>query len=166
MLKKVFSVVLAIVLVFSSLPCYAFAEDVDVSVPLAEASQTESGNTDATEEEGTDATEEEGTDATEEEGTDATEAEETSPDAEDKVGEEFDEESEKTAEQSEGEGAADADAQVLVVEDAEDSGSVAPERITLSNERERGSDSRALSGGCVRSGGRVGNRQCCNRHCG
>ena len=135
MLKKVFSVVLAIVLVFSSLPCYAFAEDVDVSVPLAEASQTESGNTDATEEEGTDATEEEGTDATEEEGTDATEAEETSPDAEDKVGEEFDEESEKTAEQSEGEGAADADAQVLVVEDAEDSGSVAPERITLSNEK-------------------------------
>ena len=127
MLKKVFSVVLAIVLVFSSLPCYAFAEDVDVSVPLAEASQTESGNTDATEEEGTD--------ATEEEGTDATEAEETSPDAEDKVGEEFDEESEKTAEQSEGEGAADADAQVLVVEDAEDSGSVAPERITLSNEK-------------------------------
>ena len=127
MLKKVFSVVLAIVLVFSSLPFYAFAEDVDVSVPLAEASQTESGNTDATEEEGTD--------ATEEEGTDATEAEETSPDAEDKVGEEFDEESEKTAEQSEGEGAADADAQVLVVEDAEDSGSVAPERITLSNEK-------------------------------
>ena len=127
MLKKVFSVVLAIVLVFSSLPFYAFAEDVDVSVPLAEASQTESGNTDATEEEGTD--------ATEEEGTDATEAEETSPDAEDKVGEEFDEESEKTAEQSEGEGAADADAQVPVVEDAEDSGSVAPERITLSNEK-------------------------------
>lgn len=119
MLKKVFSVVLAIVLVFSSLPFYAFAEDVDVSVPLAEASQTESGNTDATEEEGTD----------------ATEAEETSPDAEDKVGEEFDEESEKTAEQSEGEGAADADAQVPVVEDAEDSGSVAPERITLSNEK-------------------------------
>lgn len=127
MLKKVFSVVLAIVLVFSSLPFYAFAEDVDVSVPLAEASQTESGNTDATEEEGTD--------ATEEEGTDATEAEETSPDAEDKVGEEFDEESEKTAEQSEGEGAVDADAQVPVVEDAEDSGSVAPERITLSNEK-------------------------------
>ena len=119
LLKKVFSVVLAIVLVFSSFPCYAFAEDIDVSEPMAEASQTESGNTDATEGEDTD----------------ATEAEETSSDAEDKVGEEFDEESEKPAEQSGGEGAADADAQVPVVEDAEDSGSVALERITLSNEK-------------------------------
>ena len=119
LLKKVFSVVLAIVLVFSSLPCYAFAEDIDASESMAEASQTESGNTDATEGEGTD----------------ATEAEEASPDAEDKVGEEFDEESEKPAEQSDGEGAADADAQVPVVEDAEDSGSGALERITLSNEK-------------------------------
>lgn len=88
MLKKVFSVVLAIVLVFSSFPCYAFAEDIDVSEPMAEASQTESGNTDATEGEDTD----------------ATEAEETSSDAEDKVGEEFDEESENPLSRAAGKG--------------------------------------------------------------